>query len=372
MKAKIKFTNKDKTQFFNILKQRVDNYFIENNISQHANATMVFKTIFMIALYFIPYALIVTQIATGWGFWLCWATIGLGLAGIGMSVMHDANHGAYSASNNVNKFVATILNVVGGDCNNWKIQHNNLHHTYTNIQGHDEDINDKVGMRFSPNGKYHKAQRFQVFYVFFFYSLMTLYWTTAKDYDQFYRYGKLGHDRSKGKERIKNFLIILWWKLFYLGYIIFIPIFVVGIVWWKVILGFLLLHAVAGLILSVVFQLAHVVENTIFPKPDANGNIETEWAIHQLQTTADFARNNWLITFYVGGLNYQAIHHLFPRICHVHYPKIAPIVAETAREFGVPYIYNESFTSAFISHIRLISQLGRNELSPAAILNSMG
>lgn len=370
--TKIKFTNKDKTQFFNILKQRVDNYFTENHISQHANALMVFKTIFMIALYFVPYTLIVTQIATGWAFWLCWATIGLGLAGIGMSVMHDANHGAYSEKNWVNRLVGTILNVVGGDSNNWKIQHNHLHHTFTNIQGHDEDISDKAGMRFSPNGKYHKAQRFQVIYVFFFYTLMTLYWTTAKDYDQFIRYGRLGHDRTKGFERFKNFMTIFLWKTFYLVYIVFIPIFVVGIVWWKVVLGFLLLHAVAGLILSVVFQLAHVVENTIFPMPDENGNIETEWAIHQLQTTADFARNNWLVTFYVGGLNYQAIHHLFPRICHVHYPAIAPIVAETAKEFGVPYIYNESFGSALMSHIRLISKLGRNEIKPMEILNNMG
>jgi linoleoyl-CoA desaturase len=372
MKVKVKFTNKDKTQFFNVLKQRVDNYFIENNISQHANAHMVFKTIFMITLYFVPYALIITEIATGWAFWLCWGVVGLGLAGIGMSVMHDANHGAYSSSNFVNRFVGTILNIVGGDSNNWKVQHNHLHHTFTNIQGHDEDVNDKVGMRFSPNGKYNKAQKFQVFYVFFFYSLMTLYWTTAKDYDQFYRYGKAGHDRSKGWGRFKNFFTIFFWKMFYLAYIIGIPVFVVGIVWWKVLLGFLVLHAVAGLILSIVFQLAHVVENTIFPTPDENGNIETEWAIHQLQTTADFAKDNWLVTFYVGGLNYQAIHHLFPRICHVHYPAIAPIVAETAKEFGVPYIYNESFTSAFLSHVRFIRQLGRDEIKPLVIWNNMG
>lgn len=372
MKQKIKFVNKDKTQFFNVLKERVDNYFVENNISQHANSTMVFKTIFMISLYFVPFTLIVTGVATGWAFWMSWILCGAGMAGIGMSVMHDANHGAYSSNNSVNNFVGNILFFIGGDRNNWKTQHNVLHHTFTNISGHDEDINDKVGMRFSPNGKYKSSQRFQVIYVFFFYSLMTLYWSTTKDFGQWMRYKKHGHDRSEGMARFKSLMTIIIWKLIYFGYMLVLPIVLLDVPVWQIVCGFLLLHAVAGLILSIVFQLAHVVENTEFPLPDEKGNIENEWAVHQLATTADFAKKNWLVTFYVGGLNYQAIHHLFPRICHVHYPKIAPIVAETAKEFGVPYIYNESFGSAFASHIRMLSKLGRNEISFTAIANEMG
>jgi linoleoyl-CoA desaturase len=372
MKPRIKFINKDKSQFFNVLKQRVDNYFTENNISQHANGSMVFKTIFMISLYFVPYALIITGLATGWAFWLCWAVIGLGLAGIGMSVMHDANHGAYSSKNSINNLVGAVLYLVGSDCNNWKIQHNNLHHTFTNIHGYDEDINDKAGMRFSPNGEHKKVQRFQVLYVFFFYSIMTLYWCTVKDFGQWYRYGKNGHDRAKGKDRALGLISIIGWKIFYISYIIVLPILILNVPAWHVILGFVLLHAVAGLILSVVFQLAHVVENTSFPMPDEKGNIENDWAIHQLMTTADFARNNKLITFYVGGLNYQAIHHLFPRICHVHYPQLAPIVAQTAKEFGVPYIYNESFSSALASHLKMLNKLGKKDISFMAIANEMG
>lgn len=372
MRPTIKFVNTDKTQFFNILRSRVDNYFLENKISQHANGAMVFKTIFMIVLYFVPYIFIVTQSVTGWSFWLSWIIMGLGLAGIGMSIMHDANHGAYSSSNLINKITGRALNVGGGDSNNWKLQHNILHHTYTNIQEYDEDIDAKAGMRFSPNAKHKPIQRFQIVYVFFFYSLMTLYWTTLKDFMQFSRYGKEGVDRSDGKERLKNFFIILNWKIFYLLYILIVPIFVVGIVWWKVLLGFLLLHMVAGLILSITFQLAHVVEGAIFPLPDEKGNIETEWAIHQMQTTANFAKNNWLLTFYLGGLNFQVIHHLFPRICHIHYPKIEPIIEQTAKEFGVPYIINDSFISALRSHLRTISKLGRNEISPTTILNNMG
>ncbi|MBA3705346.1 MAG: acyl-CoA desaturase [Bacteroidetes bacterium] len=362
MKQKIRFINKDKTQFFNTLKERVDNYFIENNISQHANFTMVFKTIVMLSLYFIPYALIMTMGYSHLGLWLCSAVMGLGLAGIGMSVMHDANHNAYSANNTINKFISHSLTLVGGDNRNWRTQHNVLHHTYTNIHEHDRDIDNKVIMRFSPVGKYSAVQRFQIFYVFVFYSIMSLYWTTAKDFVQYYQFIKEGHHRDSVSQRVMSLLGMILWKSLYYTYILVLPLLLLDITWEQWLIGFLTMHCIAGLILSTVFQLAHVVEDAKFPIPDQKGNIANEWAIHQMETTADFSRKSWFITYYVGGLNYQTEHHLFPRICHIHYPKIAPIVEATAKEFGVPYLYNETFSSALASHMRIISQLGRNEL----------
>jgi linoleoyl-CoA desaturase len=372
MKQKVKFVNKDKTKFFDTLKERVDLYFVENNISPHANATMVFKTIFMLSLYFVPYALIMAGGFDLTGMWICSLIMGLGLAGIGMSVMHDANHGAYSANAFVNKMISLSLTIVGGDNKNWKTQHNILHHTYTNIHEHDRDIDNKVIMRFSPAGKYRSIQRFQVAYVFVFYSVMSLYWTTAKDFIQHFQFIKEGHNRESKKAQLWTLTQMIFWKLIYYAYIIALPMILLDLSFGQVLIGFVSLHMVAGLILSIIFQLAHVVEGTTFPIPDDRGTIENEWAIHQLETTADFAKNNPLVTFYVGGLNYQAIHHLFPRICHVHYPKIAPIVEQTAKEFGVPYIYNDTVGKAFVSHIRILSKLGKNETTFAAIANSMG
>lgn len=371
MATKIRFVNKEKTQFFALLQQRVNAYFEQNHISPHANATMVVKTIFMLALYIVPFVLIVSGAVQGWLYYVTWAVMGLGLAGIGMGIMHDANHGAYSANPRVNKAMGLVLNLVGGDSKNWIVQHNILHHTYTNIQDHDEDIDDKIIMRFSPNGKYKAIQRFQIVYVFFFYSIMTLYWTTIKDFMQYYRYVKEGHNRENKAAQVKNWLLLVLWKIYYIGYIFGLPMYVGGFSFVSVLLGFLLLHAVSGLVLSIVFQLAHVVEKTTFPMPDEKGNIENEWAIHQLQTTADFGGGNPIITFYVGGLNYQAIHHLFPRICHVHYPQIASIIEQTAKECGVPYHHYPSFLSALASHMRLISKLG-HKTSGTAILNNMG
>lgn len=372
MKPRVKFVNKNQTQFFNVLKERVDAYFAENNISPNANTTMVLKSFFMLALYFIPYFLIMTQGYSLLIMWLLTLVMGIGLAGIGMGIMHDANHGAYSSNPVINKLFGLTLSLVGGDPQNWKTQHNVLHHTYTNIYGYDKDIDDKGVMRLTPESKHRKAHRFQVFYVFFFYSLMTLYWTTLKDFVQYFLFIKEGHSKVKGTAKVKEFLNILIWKLFYWSYIMVLPVVILDIKVWQMLIGFASMHFVAGMLLSVIFQLAHVVEETTFPIPDAKGNIDNEWAIHQLNTTADFARNNWLITFFVGGLNFQAIHHLFPQICHVHYPKIAPIVEQTAKEFGVNYLYTDSFWRALASHVRHISRLGRNEVSFAAIANKMG
>lgn len=361
MEHHVKFINSDHTRFFQVLRQRVDQYFSSNGISPHANAAMVFKTFFMLTLYFLPYALIISSTATGWGFWMCWALMGFGLAGIGMSVMHDANHKAYSSSELVNNLVGHTINLVGGDAKNWKAQHNILHHTYTNIHSLDEDIDNKLIMRFSPAGRYKWIQRYQFLYAFVLYSIMTLYWALLKDLVQHFRYTKKGLLKEKGLARFRVLAVLSFWKLLYIGYSLVLPIVLLDVPAWQVVVGFLMLHLIAGTVLSVVFQLAHVVESTEFPMPNAEGNIETEWAIHQLRTTADFSPHNPFITFYVGGLNYQAIHHLFPRICHIHYPKLAPIVAETAKEFGIPYKVYPSFGSALRSHVRMLRKLGRKD-----------
>ncbi|MCX6294614.1 MAG: fatty acid desaturase [Bacteroidetes bacterium] len=227
-------------------------------------------------------------------------------------------------------------------------------------------------MRFSPSGKYKGIQRFQVFYVFIFYAVMSLYWTTAKDFVQYFEFNKGGQHRDSGFRKFITLMGLIIWKAIYFTYMFALPMIFVHLSFLQVLVGFLTLHAISGLILSIVFQLAHVVEGTKFPVPDEKGNIENEWAIHQMQTTADFCRGNWLITYYVGGLNYQIEHHLFPRICHVHYPEISKIVAQTAKEFGLPYIYNESLWKAFKSHMSIISKLGKNDLSFIAIANNVG
>ncbi len=358
----IRFTNPRKTDFQRVLTKRVENYFRENGISPYADYRMVIKTIVMFSLYVIPYALIMFGHLPLWAMWICTAVMGVGLAGIGMAVMHDANHGAYSSKRWVNQTLRFSLDIIGGNSFNWKIQHNQQHHTYTNIYGHDDDIRDRMGLRFTPAVEHRKVHRFQLLYVFILYGLQTFFWVLIKDFINFHQYVQQGKDKLDGKGRALTLAGIIATKIFYVFYIIVLPLIVLHITWWQLLIGFMTMHLFAGLILTTVFQLAHVVEGTVFPEPDEKGNIEEEWAINQMNTTADFAQNSRLVTFFVGGLNYQVEHHLFQRICHVHYPAIAPIVKQTAEEYGVNYLCNDTFADALLAHVRLLKKLSFNEV----------
>jgi linoleoyl-CoA desaturase len=352
-------TNKQNLQFFSTLRKRVDNYFREKNISKHFNRKMIIKTIVLLSFYIGPFVLMLFW-QPGWLVaMLLWTLMGLAKAGIGMSVMHDANHGAYSSSHRANYWLGQTINLVGGSSFNWKLQHNILHHTYTNITDMDDDIEDKATMRFSPHTKVKWFHKLQFIHAFGFYGLLTLYWAIVKDFIQFSKYTKNGTNKNTRKQNEATLIKIIISKIVYLFVFFFIPVVMLGMSFWQILVGFLVMHFLAGVLLSVVFQLAHTVEGTSHPLPNGEGNIENNWAVHQMNTTVNFSRKNKLISWYVGGLNFQVEHHLFPNICHVHYPEIAEIVKSTAEEFGVPYLENKTLMGAVRSHIRTLRELGK-------------
>lgn len=352
-------TSRHGNEFFSALRQRVDKYFKENNIPQQANAGMVIKTIILLLAYLIPFIIFLIIPTPFWVSIVLWGIMGFALAGIGMSVMHDANHGAYSANGKINTILGHTLNLLGGSVFNWKLQHNILHHTYTNIVNVDDDIDDKLVMRFSPHTEVKWYHKFQWVYAFFFYGILTLYWVLLKDLIQFINYTKRGvNPNTKAQNRI-TFLKMTLQKVIYFTWILIIPIYVFHVPVAALICGFLLMHFIAGLVLTTIFQLAHTVEGTTYPRPDENNTVENNWAIHQMNTTVNFSRKSKWISWYVGGLNFQVEHHLFPRICHVHYPEIANIVKTTAEEYGVPYLENITFADAMRAHLTALRKLGR-------------
>ncbi|MGZ3865649.1 MAG: fatty acid desaturase family protein [Bacteroidia bacterium] len=357
--GQIKFINKERNLFYATLNKRVDAYFKEKKISKNANATMVFKTVALLGIYLAP-LVIFLWLNPGFGVsMLLWAISGFGLAGVGMSVMHDANHGAYSSSKTINYFLGVTLNLLGGSVFNWKLQHNLLHHTFTNIHTLDEDIDDKVILRFSPHTEVKKHHKFQWVYAFLFYCILTLYWVLLKDFIQFARYTRKGvNKQTKGQNRITVLKMVLM-KIIYLFCMLVVPTLFLHIGAGKVVCGFLIMHCVAGFVLTTVFQLAHTVEGTTHPLPNETGVVENDWAIHQMNTTVNFSRKNRLISWYVGGLNFQVEHHLFPSISHIHYPAIAEITKTTAEEFGVPYLENRTLWDALRSHIATLQRFGK-------------
>lgn len=347
-------------EFSVTLNKRVNEYFKTNNISRHGNAEMVFKTIFMFVVYFLPYALIVTGVITGLvPQFIAVVFMGLGLAGIGLSVMHDANHGAYSKKGWVNTLVSYSLNLIGGNAFNWRMQHNVLHHTFTNVHEEDEDISPRGALRMTPHSPWKKMHQYQFIYAWFLYGLMTIVWLFFKDFVRIVRYDRSGLAKKHGANILHEWLILLGSKMVYLGYILVIPILFTPLLWWQVVLGVLIMHYIAGFILAIIFQPAHVIEGSDFPLPDDNNALENNWSVHQLLTTTNFGNNNRWFSWFVGGLNFQIEHHLFPGVCHIHYRNISGIVRQTAAEFGLPYKSTPTFFSALVKHGRLLKQLGK-------------
>ncbi|MFM7193862.1 MAG: fatty acid desaturase family protein [Bacteroidota bacterium] len=352
----------DNARFFATLSQRVNEYFKSKNISKHANGWMVVKTIFMFSLYFIPYGLVLSGTISGTAGWfLACVIMGLGMAGIGLSIMHDANHGAYSSKPWINDFLGLTLNLVGGHAFNWKVQHNVLHHTFTNVHDVDEDISPRGVLRMAPGSDWNPMHRFQHWYAWFFYGLMTLVWISFKDFQRLIKYEREGMIARQKSVALKEWILMLGTKVIYIWYIAVLPMQMANLGFWTWLGGFLVMHYLSGFILAIIFQPAHVVDGTVYPEPDDNGNLENNWAIHQMRTTTNFANKNRILSWYVGGLNYQVEHHLFPQICHIHYKDIAPIVEATAKEFGVPYKSKETFFGAVADHWSMLKQLGRQE-----------
>lgn len=358
--SSVKFNNSKQIEFSTTLRERVSNYFTENNISKYGNASMILKTIIMFLMYFIPYGLSISGIVqSSAGYIALWALMGFGMAGIGLSIMHDANHDAYSKNKHINKILSYTLNVIGGNAVNWKIQHNSLHHIFTNISGKDEDISRIGILRFSPQEKHYKIHRYQHFYAWFLYGLMTLSWVTKKEFVQLIAYKKNGLTQKHGSfSKLLTELVL--WKILYFGYTIVLPIMILPFSPWVIIGGFLIMQFIAGFSLSIIFQTAHVMPDNEFPQPDKQGLINENWVVHQLKTTSNFAQNSKFFSWLIGGLNYQVEHHLFPTICHVHYKKISAIVKKTSSEFGIPYCAELSFAQALSKHAKLLKYLGKN------------
>ena len=167
----VKFSKKDPAMFFKTLHSRVNSYFKDQNITKTGNINMYIKTIAMLSFYIIPFVLVLTGVVTGVATLAMYAIIGIGVAGIGLSVMHDANHGSYSKNKFVNTLLSLSMNMVGGSSFTWKMQHNLMHHTHTNIYHLDEDIDDKPFLRLSPHGKMKSYHKFQHIYAPILYSL---------------------------------------------------------------------------------------------------------------------------------------------------------------------------------------------------------
>lgn len=359
----LNFPSDVESGFQKTLRQRVNEYFKQNNLSRYGESRMIYKSIFMLLLFFGPLLTINTGLIQNvYSLFLLYLISGFGMAGIGMGIMHDALHGSYSKNKRLNKIMGLSINLIGASASIWKIQHNVLHHTYTNVEEADDDIKVPAILRFSPHSKHYWFHKFQHYYVWPFYCLMTIIWTTVKDFIKISRYKKMGFFKSTKEAQYEVFKTIIW-KILFFSYTLIIPLLVFSGSAWLVILAHICMHFITGLCLSIIFQVAHVMPTSKFPIPDKNGILADSWSIHQLNTTTNFSPKNKWFSWLIGGLNYQIEHHLLPNISHVHYRNISPIVEETAKEYGLPYHIKKDFITAVSDHARMLRTLGNWQLS---------
>jgi linoleoyl-CoA desaturase len=352
---KVTFDNSNAT-FFTGLKKEVDQYFKEKNIKKTGNWELYTKTIVAIPLAIVCYCVVLFVNIPVWATISLSAILGLTLASIGFNVMHDACHGSYSSKKWVNNLLGLTINTLGGNAFIWKQKHNVVHHTYTNVDGVDDDIAKSPLIRQCHTQKWVPAHRVQHLYLPFVYFITSFAWAFIMDYTKYF--SRKVYTTPLNKMDWKEHTIFWFSKVMYVVAYVVLPIMVLGVGGWAIF--FVSMHLFCGFMIAVVFQLAHVVEETEFESANFEPKqIENEFAIHQVKTTANFAMKNKLINWYVGGLNFQIEHHLFPRISHVHYPALSPIVQKHCKMHGINYNYNPTMLGAVASHWRFMKELGK-------------
>jgi linoleoyl-CoA desaturase len=358
------FDNED-NGFYESVKTAVDAYFIQHRLKKTGNMKLYIKTAIFIPLSLLTYFYLLFghySVVAGTGFSLI---LGLLLSLIAINIMHDACHGSFSQKKWINSIMGLTMNALGSNAFLWKIKHNIIHHTYTNIEGIDNDIAQWPVLRQSPYQPWIPLHRFQYLYMFPLYAISTLVWMLVADFSKYFS-GRISSTAIK-RINIKEHLLFWVSKLLYCIFYIMIPIILVG--WQSWLTGFLLIHFTMGFTLTIIFQLAHLVCNTHFePAGAVLKKIKNCWAVHEVRTTSNFATGNYWVSWFLGGLNFQVEHHLFPRISHVHYPAISNIIREECVRHHLPYHCYTSVGKAFLSHVRFMKMLGKYDKPNAAAL----
>lgn len=342
--------------FHRLVKARVDRYFRRTGLAPRDCRRMYLKTALIMTWLVASYVLLVFVAANWWSAVLLAGSVGLAMSAVGFNIMHDGGHRAYSDRSWINKLAAMSIDLIGGSSFLWDHKHNTIHHTYPNIDGHDDDIDVGFLGRLAPNQKRLFFHRFQHIYLWPLYGLLAIKWHLVDDFAMMIR-GRIGVHKF-ARPRGWDLAIFIGGKLLFFSLAFGIPMLLHP--WWVVLLMYGLASLVLGIVMSVVFQLAHVVEEAHFPVPEpGTGRLDSHWAEHQVRTTVDFARDSRVLTWFLGGLNFQIEHHLFPRVSHIHYPRLSRLVKQACRRCDLPYHEHPTFLAGVANHYRWLRQMGR-------------
>ncbi len=358
--------SEEKNNFSKDLAKRFKQYFEENKISYYATPAMWFKAFVALSSWVLVYAFIMSDMlstlpeAAYYISLICAFTL-LGFANIfiAFAISHDAAHGAFSKKKWVNTLMGLTFNFVGGNIYLLQKIHS-THHRFANIHGIDPQMESHGLLRNTPYEKYLPKHRFQHVYVVLIYALAYLHWVVIKDFKWMFFESHIGNEKNI-VHPLKEKVILVVSKIIYFCLNLALPLLFLSAPAWVVILGFISIHVLPGMTFALIFQANHVFDGTTYPVPDDEGKISDNYATHTLRTTLDFARKNKLATFLMGGINVHAVHHMFPRYCHIHNTALTEIMLEVCDEYG--YTYNEvpTFTEAVKIHFQMLKQLSLKE-----------
>jgi linoleoyl-CoA desaturase len=352
--GKLRFEND--TGFHRELKRRVDGYFRTTGLPERGGVAIFSKAAIILLWFVASYLLLVFVASAWWSAALFSISLALSVVGIGFSIQHDANHGAFSNHQWINRVMGSTLDGVGGSSYVWRWKHNIFHHTYTNVNGADDDINVGPIARLSPAQRRRRLHSLQQFYLWVVYGFLLAKWHFVDDFMNV-SVGRIARNPFP-RPRDWGLMKMIGGKLVFGAWAFLIPFLFHR--WWAVLLFYGTTSFFVAVVVAVVFQLAHCAESTAFPSvPTDHDRLPEPWAVHQVQTTVDFAQKNRFLTWYLGGLNFQIEHHLFPRICHVHYPQLASIVKDVCTQYGVRYTAHPGLFAALSSHWRFLRRMGR-------------
>jgi linoleoyl-CoA desaturase len=347
----MKFKSKNDSDFFSELIQKVDDYMEKKGGNRFANSSIYVKGSFLIALYVCSYILLLSGSLNSILSILFVMIMGLSGVMIVFNIVHDASHNVLFKNKTVNRALAYFGDLMGMNSYIWNIRHNIQHHTFTNVAGGDVLLDSIPFIRVSPQQKKFPIHKYQVWYVPFLYMLYSIFWVFFIDFNMF-KQKQMGNYKNM-HHSWQEWTKLIFFKSFYLFYMIIFPAWIINIPLSTVLIGFFIYHVVAGILLSTVVVLGHCVEGAEYSAPDENGIIQNSFLQHEWNATYDCSTNSRILHWITGGLNTHLAHHLFPKLCHCHYLAVTRIIKEHCAEHHIPY-QHYSLGDAIISHFNFL------------------
>jgi linoleoyl-CoA desaturase len=341
------------SSFPKVLRRRLEKFFIDADVSPKANPSMWLKIAFGMAVLAGSWIALYALHPAAWAFVALYVLGGLAQTFLLLNIAHDSNHNAISSRPSINKSLNYVFDLCGISSYMWRILHHRGHHSCINLHGEDDAIEGRGLFRFTPHDPRAPLHRFQHIYALFLYAFFSLEYVFVRDFQSFFFPAHSYLTRTR--HPLREYFILFAGKAFYLTYMLVLPVMVMKEPPLLVLAAFFIVHFIVGLSVVLVFQTTHVIEDTYFPlRRDEFEN----GVYHVFATTADYATENPLVGWLVGGLNHHVVHHLCPYVCHTHYAPLTRIVKQTAEEFGVPYRQHATMTKAVWHHLQLLKHLG--------------